>query len=88
MKIFIAEGLLLAGIGAIGGILLALLLYYLQVTFKLVPLQGESFLIDYYPVKLIWRDFVLVALTAIGIGLLASWFPAYRASRQVFELRN
>lgn len=88
MKIFIAEGLVLAGIGAIGGILLALLLYYLQVTFKLVPLQGESFLIDYYPVKLIWRDFVLVALTAIGIGLLASWFPAYRASRQVFELRN
>lgn len=88
MKIFIAEGLVLAGIGAIGGMLLALLLYYLQVTFKLVPLQGESFLIDYYPVKLIWRDFVLVALTAIGIGLLASWFPAYRASRQVFELRN
>lgn len=88
MKIFIAEGLVLAGIGAVGGILLALLLYYLQVTFKLVPLQGESFLIDYYPVKLVWRDFVLVALTALAIGLLASWFPAYRASRQVFELRN
>jgi lipoprotein-releasing system permease protein len=88
MKIFLAEGLLLAGIGAIGGILLALLLYYLQVNYKLVPLQGESFLIDYYPVKLVWSDFLLVILTVVAIGLLASWFPAYRASRQAFELRN
>jgi lipoprotein-releasing system permease protein len=88
MKIFIAEGLVLAGIGALGGILLALLLYYLQVNYKLVPLQGDSFLIDYYPVKLLWRDFVLVATTALAIGFLASWFPAYRASRQAFELRN
>ena len=88
MKIFIAEGLVLAGIGAIGGVLLALLLYYLQVNYKLVPLQGDSFLIDYYPVKLVWRDFILVITTALGIGFLASWFPAYRASRQAFELRN
>ncbi|MFN5477579.1 MAG: ABC transporter permease, partial [Sphingobacteriales bacterium] len=68
MKIFIAEGLVLAGIGAIGGVLLALLLYYLQVNYKLVPLQGDSFLIDYYPVKLVWRDFILVITTALGIG--------------------
>lgn len=88
MKIFMAEGLLLAGIGAVGGILLALLLYYLQVNYKLVPLQGESFLIDYYPVKLVWSDFLLVIVTVVAIGLLASWFPAYRASRQAFELRN
>jgi lipoprotein-releasing system permease protein len=88
MKIFIAEGLVLAGIGALGGVLLALLLYYLQVNYKLVPLQGDSFLIDYYPVKLVWRDFVLVVTTVLGIGFLASWFPAYRASRQAFELRN
>ncbi|MGB4772056.1 MAG: FtsX-like permease family protein [Chitinophagaceae bacterium] len=88
MKIFIAEGLVLAGIGALGGVLLALLLYYLQVNYKLVPLQGDSFLIDYYPVKLVWRDFVLVVTTALAIGFLASWFPAFKASRQPFELRN
>lgn len=88
LKIFLAEGLVLAGIGALGGILLALLLYFLQVRYKIVPLQGESFLIDYYPVKLVWSDFLLVILTVVAIGLLASWFPAYRASRQAFELRN
>lgn len=87
-KIFLTEGLVLAGIGATVGSLLAILLYFLQINYKLVPLQGESFLIDYYPVKLVWGDFVLVISTVMAIGLLASWFPAYRASKQAFELRN
>ena len=87
-KIFISEGLLLATIGLVGGILVALLLYYLQINYKLVPLQGQSFLIDYYPVKLEFQDFVLVSSTVLLIGFLASWFPAVRAAKQPFELRN
>jgi lipoprotein-releasing system permease protein len=87
-NIFMAEGLVLAGIGAFCGIILAVTLYFLQVKYKLVPLQGESFLIDYYPVKLVWQDFVLVLVTVFTIGLLASWFPAFRASKEPFELRN
>lgn len=78
-KIFMAEGILLSGIGALFGILIALGLYYLQVTYKLIPLQGQSFLIDYYPVKLKAGDFLLVALTVLGIGAIASWIPAYRS---------
>lgn len=87
-KIFMAEGLVLAGIGALTGIILAVTLYFVQVKYKLVPLQGDSFLIDYYPVKLVWQDFVLVTATVFTIGMLASWFPAYRASKEPFELRN
>jgi lipoprotein-releasing system permease protein len=87
-RIFLAEGLLLAVLGVAGGILVALLLYYLQITYKLVPIQGQSFLIDYYPVKLVFWDFVLVIATVLLIGLLASWFPAARAADQPFELRN
>ncbi len=80
-RIFVSEGLLLAGIGALLGMFLAIGLYYLQITYKLVPLEGQSFLIDYYPVKLVAGDFVLVGLTVGLIGLLASWVPAGRASR-------
>jgi lipoprotein-releasing system permease protein len=87
-RIFLTEGLLLAVIGAVGGLVIALVLYYLQVRYKLVPITGESFLIDYYPVKLVFWDFVLVISTVMMIGLLASWFPASRAARQPFELRN
>jgi lipoprotein-releasing system permease protein len=87
-RIFLTEGLLLAMIGAGGGILVALVLYYLQVHYKLVPIQGESFLIDHYPVKLVLGDFLLVISTVFIIGIIASWYPAMRAARQPFELRN
>jgi lipoprotein-releasing system permease protein len=87
-KIFLLEGLVLAGLGAGAGMLIAVVLYYLQVNYKLVPLQGDSFLIDYYPVRLVAADFILVAVTVLAIGVLASWIPAEKASRQPFELRN
>jgi len=87
-KIFLFEGLLLAFIGAAGGMLVAFLLYYLQVHYKLVPIKGESFLIDYYPVDIRAGDLLLVTATVFVIGLLASWVPALRASNQPFELRN
>ena len=87
LKIFLSEGLLLAGIGAGTGILLALLICFLQVKFKLIKLEGGSFLIDYFPIQLQATDFILVTSTAIIISFLASLFPALKASRQVIELR-
>ena len=86
-KIFLTEGIFLAGIGAAGGIALATIICLLQLKFKLIKLQGGSFLIDYFPVKLIATDFLLVAGTAIVIALIASWFPALKAARQPLELR-
>jgi lipoprotein-releasing system permease protein len=87
LKIFLSEGLLLAGIGAVTGILLALIVCMLQVSFKIVKLQGGSFLIDYFPVQLQVADFVLVGLSATLIAFLASWLPARKAARQMIELR-
>ena len=85
-KIFLSEGLLLGFIGAAGGIVLALIICLLQLKFKIIKLQGGSFLIDYFPVKLVLSDFVLVAGTAATIALLASAVPAFKASRQAIEL--
>ena len=87
-KIFLAEGLLLAFIGTFGGVLISLLLYYLQINYKLVPLEGASFVIDYYPVKLVLGDFVAVVSTVFIIGILASWVPSARAARQTFDLHS
>jgi lipoprotein-releasing system permease protein len=86
-KIFLSEGLLLGFIGAGTGILLAVIICFLQVKFKIIKLYGGSFLIDYFPVKLVPGDFVLVAGTAAAIALLASIVPAYKAARQPMELR-
>ncbi len=87
LKIFLSEGLLLGSIGTAIGILLAILICFLQVKFKLVKLGGSSFLLDYFPVKLITTDFLLVGITATLIAFTAAWFPARKASKQSFELR-
>lgn len=87
-RIFLSEGLLLAAIGAVGGILLGILLCWAQMKFKLVPIQGGSFLIDYYPVRMLPPDFLLVAGTVALVALLASWVPSRRAALQPIELRG
>lgn len=87
-KIFLSEGLLIGIIGGVAGIILALVVAWLQITYHLIPLEGGSFLINYYPVKLQWPDFILVAITVLLIALLASWIPARKAARQEFSLRS
>lgn len=86
-KIFLSEGLLLGAIGAITGILFAVIICLVQMKFKLLKIGGGSFLIDYFPVKLVTADFILVAATAGFIAFIAAWFPAHKASRQSFELK-
>jgi len=87
-KVFLSEGLLLALVGSGLGIILALILAWLQVKYKLIPLEASSFVIDYYPVKLSPADFLLVLVTVVIIAVIASWYPANKAAKQPFELRN
>ena len=86
-KIFLSEGLLLGTIGAGTGISLAVIICLLQIQFKFIKIGGDSFLIDYFPVKLMGSDFIMITLTAGLIAFIAAWFPAHKASRQSFELK-
>ncbi len=87
-RIFLSEGMLLALIGGGIGMLLALLIAWLQMQFHLIPLAGGSFLISYFPVKLRLMDFVLVGATVFVIALIASWLPSRKAAVQDFSLRS
>ncbi|HSC39613.1 MAG TPA: FtsX-like permease family protein [Chitinophagaceae bacterium] len=87
-KIFLSEGMLLALIGGGGGVCLAFLVGWLQVKFKLLKLEGNTFLIDYYPVKFLASDVTLVFFTVVLIALLASWFPSRKAAAQPVELKS
>ncbi len=87
-NIFLSEGLLLAIIGSVIGVILATLICLLQLQFHLVPLQGGSFLIDYYPVKLLATDYIVVVVTVFVIAILAAYLPARKASEQSISLRS
>ena len=84
--IFISEGFLLAGIGAGVGMALALLICWAQQKFELIKLEGGSFVINHYPVKLMWPDFLLVSGTVVLVAFLASWLPARKAAASNMEL--
>jgi len=87
-KIFLSEGMLLALIGGATGMLLAFIIALAQIRYHLIPLTGGSFLIDYFPVKLQWRSFLLVGITVFIISLIASWLPSRKAFDQEFSLRS
>ena len=84
-RIFLFEGRLIAAIGAVVGILLGLLLCWLQQTFGLVKLGSTtgSFIVNAYPVSVHPEDIILVFLTVILVGWLAVWYPVRYFSRRL-----
>lgn len=87
-KIFLTEGVLLATVGGGAGMLLALAIAFAQLKFHLIPLQGNTFLISYFPVKINPWDFLLVGTTVLIIALVAAWLPARKAAKQQMLLRS
>lgn len=85
-KIFLFEGTLLSLIGCCSGFLLAVIIIVLQHQFEFLKIGGGSFVIDAYPVQMKAGDFVLVFITVLSIGLLASWFPSWRAAKNDYRL--
>jgi lipoprotein-releasing system permease protein len=56
--------------------------------FKLIKLEGGTFIIDYYPVKMVPPDFFLVGFTVFFVALLAAYLPAKKAGMQFFSLKS
>lgn len=86
-NIFLSNGVLLAGIGCLAGMLLAAVICYLQIKYQLLKLGSNSFVVDYYPVKMKVTDFFLVAATVLVISTIAAWLPSVKAARQTISLK-
>ena len=88
-KTFLLEGIIIAFLGAIAGLIIGTTLCLLQQEFGIVKLQGsESFVIDAYPVKILFTDNLLVFLTVSVIGLIASWYPIRFITRKYLSTEN
>ncbi len=86
-RIFLLLGVLLACSGAIAGLIIGLLICFGQLYFQWVPLGGQSFIIQYYPVAIRGEDLIVVAGIVITIALIAAWMPSRRAVSDYFSLR-
>lgn len=78
--IFLLLGLLISCLGMIVGYLLGVVLYWMQKQYGLVSVP-EGFMVDAYPIELRAGDFIVVTITVLIIGLIASLLPSYRAGK-------
>ena len=74
---------ILLGIGA--GLFIGLGLAFLQQTFGFIGMGGGSFVINTYPIAIVFTDIILVSFTVFAIGLLTSWYPAKVLSSKLFK---
>ncbi|MCB0737803.1 MAG: ABC transporter permease, partial [Bacteroidetes bacterium] len=76
VRVFSYHGLLMSGIGAAIGLFLGTMLCMLQMQFGFISIPGATFVANAYPVAFNGTDHLLVLLTVVVIGFLASWLPA------------
>lgn len=86
-RIFLQLGVLLAGLGAAVGFTIGIIICAGQQKFHWVKLQGQSFIINYYPVSVRAADLVVIVSIVVCIALLAAWLPSRRANVSHYSLR-
>ncbi len=79
--VFVHLGLMICFLGLMFGSALALTFYWLQKKYGLIGVP-EEFIIDSYPIQIRLADFLVVGLTVLLIGCIASFLP----TRKVAEI--
>jgi lipoprotein-releasing system permease protein len=89
MAIFVVQGATIGVVGTlvgiIGGIALALnvteLVKWIEHIFHAQFLSSSVYFINYLPSELQWSDVIRISGAALGLSLLATLYPAWRASK-------
>ena len=62
--------------GSVAGLVIALLIVFIQNTFLFIPLPSKIYFIDYLPMKLKMIDFLLVSIMVSAFIFFSSYFAA------------
>ena len=89
MRIFLLDGMAIGGIGTLLGVVLGLafarnieaIRQWLQRTFDIVLFDETLYLLAELPSRIEWSEIVVIAVMALIFALLASLYPAAKASR-------
>ena len=73
-NIFAYRSILSISVGTLIGLIIGLFIAILQKRFGLIRLGQDSFVVDYYPIKIVFEDITLAIISVFIIGILASLF--------------
>ena len=76
-NVFVIKSMLGVVFGSLIGLLLGFLIAYIQQEFGLIKMGEGGFVIDSYPVKILFTDFIFIQLIVLVIGFFASWTTAH-----------
>lgn len=86
-RIFLIEGWLISLSGALIGTILGVTVCLLQVTYGFVKISGgDSFLFSQFPVEILFKDVLIVFVTVVFIGYLASRLPVRYLTRKFLNV--
>ena len=86
VRIFLFEGRMISFFGAFAGVVLGLLLCWLQQEYGLIALGSSgSFVVDSYPVSVHASDVLLIFITVLLIGVLSVLYPVRFLSKRLLN---
>jgi lipoprotein-releasing system permease protein len=81
MVVFMAEGVLIGGVGTLVGTALGVVLGGIQQAYHIVKIPGDVYQLSALPMRMSGRDLVLFAVSALVISFLATVYPSRQAAR-------
>ncbi len=89
-NIFVIQGAFITFLGILSGVLLSLLLTYLQNRFNIVSLPGDIYFINKLSISVTPFYYIVVSVATLIIGTFASWVPSKFASKisPISAIRN
>ena len=81
-RVFVLEGWMVNALGALGGLVVGLVVCLLQEHLGLLKLgNGAEYVIEAYPVAVQGWDIVMVIVVVLALGAISSWIPARRIKK-------
>lgn len=80
-QIFVMEGFLIGIIGSAIGNILALVLCWLQLKFRIISLNSDVYFMDTVPIELRWHYFLIISILAVALCVGATVFPSHKAAK-------
>ena len=78
-RVFVLEGWMVNALGALGGLVVGLVVCLMQEHLGLLKLgNGAEYVIEAYPVAVQGWDIVMVIVVVLALGAISSWIPARR----------